>query len=140
MFLLRSKKHYPIIITQYSYTTSGTYENNFSEAFLMSTQDVVYWEKKKYKYIVVEKKKKKKKKKKKRWIKSNRSGSSIFRTMEICSGYGQFKPLKVNHSARLGHIGDWYMDVISIFYEIMVCWVYTFESPLMSTLYIFMIK
>ena len=38
----------------------------------------------------------------KKKVQLNFSGSNIFGTMEICSRYGQSKPLRINHGARLG--------------------------------------
>ena len=35
-------------------------------------------------------------------IQSNFNGSNIFGTMEICSRYGYFEPLRVNHGTRSG--------------------------------------
>ena len=62
-------------------------------------------------------------------IQLNCNGSNIFGTMEICSRYGLFWPLRVNHAARSG--GKWqeFRKTFSIFYTTMVCWVYSLDSP-----------
>ena len=75
------------------------------------------------------KKKKKKKKKKVCYIQSNLNGSNIFWTMKICSRYGEFEPLRANYTARsVGKLRH-FRDGFSIYYKIMVCWVYSLESP-----------
>ena len=58
-------------------------------------------------------------------IQSNFSGSDFFGTMKISSKQGQFKPERVDNSARSGSI----TRISLIFYNIRVCCVFSLESP-----------
>ena len=64
------------------------------------------------------------------------NGSNIFGTMEICSRQGQFEPLMVNHSVR-SVVGKWgyFRSAFSSFYWIIVCCVYSLESPQWGYMY-----
>ena len=48
-------------------------------------------------------------------LRSNFNGSNIFKTMEICSRYGQFEPLRVNHDVRFGSNWRLFGDFFPIF-------------------------
>ena len=63
------------------------------------------------------------------YIQSNFDGSNIFGAIENCSRHGWFEPLRVSYDAKSGEANGDNLGIFSIFYTIIVCWVYSLELP-----------